>query len=200
MISIIDYGLGNVLSVKNVFKKVGYKSQLIKTPEEILAAEKLVLPGVGHFKKGMENLIELKLVSPLTQRVLKDKVPLLGICLGMQLLTNHSEEGNINGLGFIDAKTTKLSNESSLKIPHMGWNKISVLKDSHLFKKGEINRFYFVHSYFVTCNDKSDILTTTNYGKEFCSGFSRKNIFGFQFHPEKSHKFGFRLMERFAKL
>lgn len=200
MISIIDYGLGNVLSVKNVFKKVGFKSKLIKTSDEILDAEKLVLPGVGHFKKGMENLIEMELVSPLIHKVLNDEIPVLGICLGMQLLTKSSEEGDINGLGFINAKTKIFSSENGIKIPHMGWNRVSVKKDSPLLNKDEENRFYFVHSYYVDCNDKSDVLSTTFYGSEFCSGFSRKNIFGFQFHPEKSHKFGFRLMENFAQL
>ena len=200
MISIIDFGLGNIQSVKNVLKKVNVKSEIINTPKEVLQAKKLILPGVGHFKQGMKNLNELNLIDPIIHKVMTEKTPILGICLGMQLLTKKSEEGDVNGLGLINATTIGFSIENNIKIPHMGWNEITVMKKNPLFNENEPQRFYFVHSFFVDCKNESDILTTTFYGKKFCSGFSNGNIFGFQFHPEKSHKYGFSLMEKFAHI
>jgi glutamine amidotransferase len=150
----------------------------------------------------MEQLEQLGLIEVLNKVVLLDKKPILGICLGMQLMTNFSEEGNVNGLGLIDAQTRKFKQQDkSLKIPHMGWNTVQFKKESNL--RNHIRqdpRYYFVHSYFVECNKNEDILCSTYYGKEFVSGFQHENIFGLQFHPEKSHKFGMELLANFCKL
>jgi glutamine amidotransferase len=177
-------------------------AQISSDPSEIVNAERLILPGVGHFQHGMEQLQQLGLIEVLQKVVLEDKKPILGICLGMQLLTKHSEEGNIDGLGFINAQTIKFKqDDSKLKIPHMGWNTVEYKKESYLRNDISLDpRYYFVHSYFVECNNTADVLCTTNYGAEFVSGFQHNNIFGLQFHPEKSHKFGMQLLANFCKL
>jgi glutamine amidotransferase len=177
-------------------------AQISSDPSEIAKADRLILPGVGHFQYGMEQLNQLGLIEILNKAVLEDKKPILGICLGMQLLTKQSEEGNIDGLGFINAQTVKFNlDDSKLKIPHMGWNTVEFKKESNLRSEIRLNpRYYFVHSYFVECNNKEDVLCSTEYGKEFVSGFQHENIFGLQFHPEKSHKFGMELLANFCKL
>lgn len=181
---------------------LGAKSRISSHINEIAAADRLVLPGVGHFQHGMEQLKQLSLLEVLKKEVMENKKPILGICLGMQLLTNHSEEGDVDGLGFIDAQTKKFQlQDKSLKVPHMGWNTVSFLKDSSLNVRVSAKpRYYFVHSYFVDCANQEDILCTTQYGQEFVSGFQRQNIFGLQFHPEKSHKFGMDLLANFSKI
>jgi len=201
MIVIIDYGMGNLGSIKNIIKKLGYKSIITNEYETIKNADKLILPGVGNFKVAMENLKELGLINLLNHKVLIEKTPILGICLGMQLMTNFSEEGNVPGLAWIDAKTIKFKFEKEdIKIPHMGWNSVTINKKNNLNLNFEnSNRFYFVHSYFVDCNDKNDILHETNYDFNFTSAFCRENIFGVQYHPEKSHIFGFTLMKNFIE-
>jgi glutamine amidotransferase len=169
---------------------------------DIASADRLILPGVGHFQHGMEQLEQLGLIDLLKQEVLENKKPILGICLGMQLLTKHSEEGNLAGLGFIDARTKKFElKDVTLKVPHMGWNTVEFKKHS-IINSGVsiIPRYYFVHSYFVDCANLDDILCTTQDGPEFVSGFQRQNIFGLQFHPEKSHKFGMELLANFCKI
>ncbi len=181
---------------------LGIDSQISSDSNEIAKAKRLILPGVGHFQHGMEQLEQLGLLEVLNKVVLEDKKPILGICLGMQLLTKHSEEGNMDGLGFIDAQTVKFNLvESNLKVPHMGWNTVEFKKESNLTKEIRQNpRYYFVHSYFVECNKQVDVLCATDYGKEFVSGFEKENIFGLQFHPEKSHKFGMDLLANFCKI
>lgn len=204
MIVVIDYGMGNVGSILNMLKKIGAKAIISSKNEDIKMANKLILPGVGAFDNAMENLNALQLIDLLNHRVLIDKIPILGICLGIQLLTKESEEGKLKGLGWIDAKTIRFDfgiNEANLKIPHMGWNTAYPQKKNLLFKDMfEESRFYFVHSYHVVCNDKSDILTITHHGFDFISGIAKDNIMGVQFHPEKSHKFGMRLLGNFAEL
>jgi len=199
---IIDYNLGNPKSIKNMLGYLFVDAQISSDPSEIVNAERLILPGVGHFQHGMEQLQQLGLIEVLQKVVLEDKKPILGICLGMQLLTKHSEEGNIDGLGFINAQTIKFKqDDSKLKIPHMGWNTVEYKKESYLRNDISLDpRYYFVHSYFVECNNTADVLCTTNYGAEFVSGFQHNNIFGLQFHPEKSHKFGMQLLANFCKL
>lgn len=199
MIVVVDYGMGNLGSIANMIKKVGHKCIISSDLEEIKKATKLILPGVGSFDNGMKNLNKLGIIELLNQKILIEKTPILGICLGMQLMTKSSEEGNLSGLGWVDAKTNKFLSDT-LKVPHMGWNIIKHQKRSKLFDEMESEkRFYFVHSYCVSCNDKKDILTNTNYTQDFVSSFEKKNILGVQFHPEKSHKFGMSLIKNFVE-
>lgn len=200
MITIIDYGLGNLASVKNMIKKVGGTSQISADPQVIMNADKLILPGVGAFGQGMANLHERQLVEPIRARAAHG-VPLLGICLGAQLLTQSSEEADVEGLGLVAARTLKFDLDTSrYKIPHMGWNNIEVSNDPNGLLKGfQIDpRFYFVHSYFMKCDDPSNELCTADYGGEFCAGVINENVMGVQFHPEKSHVFGMNLMKNYV--
>ncbi len=199
---IIDYGLGNLGSMFNMLKKVGINATISSDHEIIKKAHRLILPGVGSFDAGMEGLRSRELLVLLENRVLHDCVPILGICLGMQLMTKRSDEGMSEGLSWIDAETVKFDFDDSqkrLKIPHMGWNTLRICKDRKLFSGIEEEpRFYFVHSYHVVCRDKSDILTQTSYGYEFVSAVSKYNITGVQFHPEKSHKYGMNLLKNWV--
>jgi glutamine amidotransferase len=181
---------------------IGVDSKISSSPFEIASAKRIILPGVGHFQYGMKQLLQLDLVDFLKSEVIDNRKPVLGICLGMQLLTLHSEESDTLGLGFIDALTKKfVFNDKSLKVPHMGWNTISFKKESLLNQDlSKVARYYFVHSFFVDCANSQDILCTTQYGHEFVSGFQHQNIFGLQFHPEKSHKFGMELLANFCKI
>ena len=202
MTTIINYNLGNPKSIKNMLAYLGIESRISADHADISSADRLILPGVGHFQHGMEQLEQLGLIDVLKQEVLENKKPILGICLGMQLLTQHSEEGNLAGLGFVDAQTKKFElQDVTLKVPHMGWNTVEFKKDSAMNTGVSMNpRYYFVHSYFVDCASQDDILCTTQYGQEFVSGFQHQNIFGLQFHPEKSHKFGMELLSNFCKV
>lgn len=201
MISIIDYGSGNLGSIQNMFKKIGYDSKIISSPSELNGSSKIILPGVGSFDTGMKNLIDGGWIEILNDLVLVQKIPVLGICLGMQLMCNSSEEGELNGLKWIDAEVKKFNFESTqIKIPHMGWNFCDSTKSSLLLDNHDIvRRFYFVHSYYVSCNSIDDILLQTSYGFNFTSAFEKSNIIGMQFHPEKSHKFGISILKKFAE-
>lgn len=200
MLVIVDYGMGNLGSIQNMLKKLGYESIITSDIKIIGSATKLILPGVGAFDYGMKQIEELGLTEILNRKVLIEKVPVLGICLGMQLMTKGSEEGTMQGLGWIDAKACKFISET-FKVPHMGWNTIDIQKESCLFEKDEEEkRFYFVHSYYITCNDMQDIVATTQYVVKFVSSFQKNNIYGVQFHPEKSHKFGMNVLKRFMEL
>lgn len=202
MIVIVDYKMGNLGSITNIIKKIGYDSIVSSDVGTIHKATKVILPGVGSFDKAMKNLNELGLIDVLNQKALIDKVPILGICLGMQLLTNSSEEGIEKGLGWIDAQTIKfqLNQFPDLKIPHMGWNEISFPQTHFLCENyHEIPRFYFVHSYHVVCNKEENVLMKTKFGYTFASGIINNNIMGVQFHPEKSHKFGMNLFKNFIE-
>lgn len=204
MIVIIDYNMGNFAAIKNMLKKLGHDALVTTNPNDLNKASKIILPGVGSFDYGIENLDKLGFVDILKHKVVVEKIPILGVCLGMQLLTNSSEEGKKSGLGYIDAKTVKFvfnNKDYKLKVPNMGWNQINKkTNNSILESKFEQQRFYFVHSYYVICNKKEDILATSNYGIEFVSAFRRNNIFGCQFHPEKSHKYGLEVLKNFAEL
>lgn len=202
MVVIIDYKVGNLSSILKMLKKVGVGEALISgNPEIIKRATKLILPGVGHFDYGMNNLYESGLVELLNTKVLEDKTPILGICLGAQLLTRGSEEGNQKGLGWIDANTLKFDKEKlsqNLKIPHMGWSDVKIIQEAPLFNNLPTDsRFYFVHSYHLVCDRQEDVAVTTQYGYEFTAGVIKDNIIGMQFHPEKSHKFGMQLLQNF---
>lgn len=203
MITIIDYGMGNLGSIQNMFKRIGVPSEITGDKDKIRNAEKILLPGVGAFDAAMEKIEETQLKELLNKKVLEEKVPVLGICLGMQLLTKRSEEGRLPGLGWVDAQTIKFNfpANSALKIPHMGWNRVYNVHESPLTANLPAEtRFYFVHSYYVQANNNDDVLTTTHYGQDFHSMIQHDNIFGAQFHPEKSHKFGMKLLENFAHL
>ena len=202
MITIIDYKVGNLGSIVNMLKKLGVKSKLATTVEDIINAEKLILPGVGAFDSGIINLRKTGLMDILNEKVLAQKIPVLGICLGVQLMCNGSEEGNEEGLGWFDAEVKKFSfpKESSHKVPHIGWNYCDIVKESKLFfNMYEDPRFYFVHSYYLKSNQQSDILTQTEYDVLFTSSLEKDNIIGVQFNPEKSHKFGMKLLENYSK-
>ena len=195
--------MGNLGSILNMMKKIGASAVISSKISDIEKADKLILPGVGAFDNGMKNLSERGLIQVLNDKVIKDATPILGICLGMQLFAKRSEEGILDGLGWIDAETVKFrfeGDKTDLKIPHMGWNYLKIAKEHPLFGDlGDKPRFYFVHSYHVVCNSSEDVLATTYYGYDFVSSINRGNIFGVQFHPEKSHKFGMRLLTNWAK-
>jgi imidazole glycerol-phosphate synthase subunit HisH len=204
MLTIIDYGIGNLSSIKNMLKKVGLTDCVIsKEVADIERADKLILPGVGHFDYGMRQLRAAPFFDALNQRVLHDKVPVLGICLGAQLLTKSSEEGEEQGLGWIDAQTVRFDSQkmpSALKVPHMGWSDVQFNPKSKLFDGvEEVPRFYFVHTFHLVCNDPTDAAVQCNYGYEFTAGIERGNILGMQFHPEKSHRFGMKIVENYIK-
>lgn len=197
VVVVIDYNMGNLGSILNMLRKVNAEAICSLAGEVIDEADKLILPGVGAFDVGMNNLTQLGLITVLNRKVIDEKTPILGICLGMQLFTKRSEEGKLPGLGWIDAKTVRF-NSSSMRIPHMGWNTIEVKQRNYLFDGLSEPRFYFVHSYHVQCTNEENILSTTYYGHEFISSVVKENIIGVQFHPEKSHKFGIKLMENFV--
>jgi glutamine amidotransferase len=202
MIAIVDYGTGNLCSILNMLKKVGAKGVISSDAVELRNADKLILPGVGAFDNAMGNLEKLGLIPILNELVVKGRKPILGICLGMQLLTHTSEEGKLPGLGWIDADTVRFrfDERNRLKIPHMGWNTIEQVKKSPLLDDADAEpRFYFVHSYHVVCRKEEDVLTKTTYGYDFISSVVKNNIAGVQFHPEKSHKFGMKLLSNFAE-
>ncbi|MDC0954959.1 imidazole glycerol phosphate synthase subunit HisH [Alphaproteobacteria bacterium] len=203
MIAIIDYGVGNMASIKNMFKKIGAEAIITKKHNDIERAEKLVLPGVGAFDVAMEKLQDSNVIDVLKHAVLQDKIPLLGICLGMHLLCKTSEEGALPGLGLVNARVKRFQLPSDYKVPHMGWNRVKVANQpNHILCHGLAKdaRFYFVHSYFVEVHDASLALLNCNYGGEFIAAFAMDNIMACQFHPEKSHKFGMRLFKNFAGL
>jgi glutamine amidotransferase len=199
---VIDYGVGNLGSVLNMLKKVGATNIKSSNKEsDILAADKIILPGVGAFDHGMKKLKENGMDNILRQAALEQKTEIMGICLGMQLLTEGSEEGTLPGLGLLSGNVKKFKKElyNDLKIPHMGWNMVKPKKPHYLLDNlPEESRFYFVHSYYVCCNNSDDILMTTQYGDEFVSAFQKNNIIGCQFHPEKSHRFGIQLFKNFV--
>jgi len=201
-IVIVDYGMGNLGSIQNMLKKIGRQPVISAEISVIEKADKLILAGVGAFDNAMTKLNELKLVEILNRKVLHEEVPVLGICLGMQMLTRSSEEGRLSGLGWIDAETCRFNFENGngkLKVPHMGWNLVEVKKRNVLFEEMfDEARFYFVHSYHLATDRENDVVSTTDYGYPFTSVVNKKNIFGVQFHPEKSHKYGMKLLQNFV--
>jgi glutamine amidotransferase len=203
MILIVDYNVGNVASIANMLRKVGAEARVAGTAADILAAEKLILPGVGSFDNGMIQLRSRQLIDPLNEMVVNRNTPILGICLGLQLFGRRSAEGREEGLGWLDAESVRFqfSSESrNLKVPHMGWNTVQVpeMQTSRTLVP-ENARFYFVHGYHLACRSDSDVAGRTHYGYDFVSAVQRGNISGVQFHPEKSHRFGMELLRRFAE-
>jgi glutamine amidotransferase len=193
--------MGNLGSTLNMLRKFTQEAVISSNPEDLEKADKIILPGVGSFDHGIKNLKEKGFIPVLNKRVLQDKVICLGICLGMQLLSQKSEEGELPGLGWIQAQTIRFRpSPEKLKIPHMGWNSVVVLREKGLLSQMvPETRFYFVHSYHVQCENEEDILCKTHYGYDFPSAIQRENIYGTQFHPEKSHKFGIRLLKNFVE-
>lgn len=201
MIVIVDYGLGNLQSIQNMFKRIGVDSIISADQEDIKKAGKLILPGVGKFDAGMHGIEIKNLHEILNEKVLLEKTPVLGICLGMQLMTKSSAEGTVEGLGWIDAVTKKFEANKCLKIPHMGWNNVEIVRSTKLTKNFDDKfKFYFVHSYYVEPMLQEDTILSTEYGFGFTSAFQHENIYGVQFHPEKSHKYGMQLMRNFAEI
>ncbi len=201
MITVVDYGIGNLGSIRNMFKRIGAPAVVTSDLDQIAASEKLLLPGVGAFDNAMQRINASELRAILDRKALEERVPILGICLGMQLLTRGSEEGVLPGLGWIPAATTRFPALPGLKVPHMGWNVVRPTRVSPLTDGlPESSRFYFVHSYCVRVDDPDDSLLRTTYGIDFDAAVQRGNVYGAQFHPEKSHKFGMKLLENFAKL
>ena len=201
-ITIVNYGMGNIGSVVKKVKRIGYTPLVAVNANEILAATKIILPGVGHFAAAIGKLKEMGLWGALNEAVLIKKTPILGICLGMQLMAKHSEEGDTEGLGWFDANVVRFSIKDKLKykIPHMGWNHVEVKKQSPLFTDVDLEHgFYFVHAYHMQCNQPTNVLTTTTYEYPFVSAIQRDNIVGLQYHPEKSHEAGEQVFLNFCK-
>jgi len=204
MIVIIDYqSAGNPNSIRNMLKHIGLDSTISNKAGDIEKSDKLILPGIGAFDSGMKNLRESGLIALLNLKVMEEKTSILGICLGMQLFTKESEEGNSSGLGWIDAKTVRFNfsetSDRKYRIPHMGWNSAMLKQDNPLYSNMIEPRFYFAHSYHISGINSENIVTTSLYGYEFVSSFVKDNIIGVQFHPEKSHKYGMALLKNFVE-
>lgn len=204
MITIIDYGVGNISAFQNVYKRLDISTRIAKSVEDLQEVEKLILPGVGAFDYAMSQLNNSGMRERLDELVLKQKVPVIGICVGMQMMGNKSDEGQLEGLKWIDANIRKFD-ESTIhqrtKLPHMGWNDVYPKNNHPLFEGLEKNAiFYFLHSYYFECKNEKDILANSDYGVMFASAAHHDNIFGIQFHPEKSHQYGEKLLHNFAKL
>ncbi|OSZ80512.1 imidazole glycerol phosphate synthase subunit HisH [Chitinophagaceae bacterium IBVUCB2] len=199
-VCIPDFGMGNLHSVERSLCRMNVNPVVSADPREIEKADKIILPGVGHFKKAMENLVTLQMIDVLNEFVLVNKKPILGICLGMQLMADRSDEGDVAGFGWMDGSVKKIKVNDGLKykIPHTGWNQAMICKDSPLLKNiPDRSEFYFLHAYHFIANDRADVLTETIYETRFPSAVARENIFGVQFHPEKSHATGAALLQNF---
>jgi glutamine amidotransferase len=200
LIAVIDYDIGNLRSVEKAVRRTGYDCIITRDRGELLRCDKLILPGVGNFDQGMKNLRKYNLTDILSELVTVRKKPILGICLGMQLMTGFSEEGNCLGLGWINGRTQRLR-LMRMKVPHIGWNTIEVEGNARNFIDPDPDdEFYFVHSYYVVCDESADVLCRTNYEISFISGFWKENIIGVQFHPEKSHDSGLKVLKEFLRM
>jgi glutamine amidotransferase len=204
MITIIDYGVGNINAFVNVYKRVNVSTKIAKTAADLEDAQKIILPGVGHFDHAMSELIKSGMREKLDELIMVKKVPVIGICVGMQMMGNSSDEGKLEGLKWIDASIKKFD-ESKIqqvtRLPHMGWNDVHLVISNPLFAGLEKDAlFYFLHSYYFECNDTADILATSEYGGQFTCAVHHENVYGIQFHPEKSHHYGEMLLHNFAKL
>lgn len=202
MITILNYGIGNIGSIANMLDYLNISFCIASDSRTVLRAKKLILPGVGSFDGAMSRIMDIQdLKETLDHKALYEKIPILGICLGMQILTTSSEEGKLEGFDWIKAKIKRFSKDQGLKVPHMGWNDALLDKSNVLLKNlPEVQRYYFVHSYYVEVEDPYNSIMKTTYGHQFDSAINLQNIFGVQFHPEKSHKYGMNLLKNFANL
>lgn len=204
MITIVDYGLGNILAFANVYKRLNIDIAFAKCAEDLVGATKIILPGVGAFDHAMERLERSGMRQRLDELVLDEKVPVLGICVGMQILASSSDEGQLPGLSWIDGRVKGFKSASQveqLACPHMGWNDVTPVQGNRLFKDLEQDaKFYFLHSYYIDCNINDDIAATTHYGFNFACAVQHRNIYGVQFHPEKSHHYGQQLLKNFGEI
>lgn len=203
MITVVDYGVGNVGAILNMLDYLGIDAQASGAGDQIATADQLILPGVGAFDKAMQTLRERRLIKPLNIAVLERRVPVLGICLGMQLLARRSEEGREAGLGYIDAQVMRIRvpQDSALKVPNIGWMEVKPTGRGQLFQPTDSpERFYFDHGYYVDCIDEAAVSATIAYGSELCCAIEQSNVSGVQFHPEKSHRFGMRVLKSFGQL
>ena len=204
MICLIDYGVGNINAFLNIYKKLNIEAAKASTPEDIQKATKLILPGVGAFDDAMTRLNESGMRDELEKAVNVNRIPVVGICVGMQMLAESSEEGRLPGLGWIKGKVKRFDPSTIqyvTKFPHMGWNDVNPVRSNSLLgEPGGVGRFYFLHSYYFECQNPADVLATSEYGHEFASAINHENIYGIQCHPEKSHHFGIELLHNFAKL
>ena len=204
MITIIDYGVGNINAFVNVYKRVNVPLKIAKTAADLEGAQKLILPGVGHFDYAISELIKSGMREELDELVMVKKVPVIGICVGMQMMGNSSDEGKLEGLKWIDASIKKFDEtkiQQVTRLPHMGWNNVQPVIFNRLFEGLQKDAlFYFLHSYYFECHNKADILATSEYGGEFTCAAHHNNVYGIQFHPEKSHHYGETLLHNFAKL
>ena len=201
MIGIIDYGLGNIKAISNIYNKLKIKNFIIKKSEDFEMAERLILPGVGAFDSAIRNLKERDIFEKVNFLVLEKKTKILGICVGMQTFAKLSEEGELDGLNWIHGNVKKFIHHDNLRLPHMGWNSVKKVKDNLLFKDiDNLEYFYFCHSYYYDSQDKNNVITETNYSSNFASSINFNNIYGIQFHPEKSHDNGIKILKNFAEL
>lgn len=204
MIAIIDYGLGNVMAFANIYKNLDIPFKIAKNKADLKDISKIILPGVGAFDHAMESLQNSGMREVIDELVLEKKVPVIGICVGMQMLAQSSDEGALSGLGWIHAKVKKFDSSTLDKnspLPHMGWNSINIAHENALFEHIDNEaRFYFLHSYYFECHDKQDSVATAFYGDDFTCIVNKENIYGVQFHPEKSHHNGIQLLENFGRL
>ena len=204
MITIIDYGVGNIFAFQNVYKRLNIPTKIAKTQQDLADANKLILPGVGSFDYAMSQLNASGMREKLDELVLEKKVPVIGICVGMQMMGNRSDEGKLDGLKWIDSEILKFDEnliQQRTKLPHMGWNDVVPINNHPLFiglEKDAI--FYFLHSFYFRCKNKTESIAVSNYGISFSSAVHRENIYGIQFHPEKSHQYGEKLLHNFANL
>lgn len=204
MIAIVDYGLGNIRAFLNLYKRLNIEAVVASTPERLTSARKLILPGVGAFDHAMQLLDQSGMRPTLDSLVREGRIPVLGICVGMQILARGSDEGHLPGLGWVDGHVRSfrsLNLAERVPLPHMGWNDVRAVRESPLLARLESGaRFYFLHSYYFECHRPSDVLAVSSYGKEFACAVSAGNVHGVQFHPEKSHHFGTQLLKNFADL
>lgn len=202
-VGVIDYGMGNIGSILNMLRRLGIRCLATRDPRELESCDRMILPGVGAFDAAMKQLESVGLIAPLNDLVVQQKRLVLGICLGMQLMTECSEEGNLPGFGWVEARTTRFQfpDQSRLKVPNMGWRQVTVQNTSQVFASAlDHRRFYFVHSYYVNCYKQEQVAATAEHGQSFVAAFSAGNVHGVQFHPEKSHRFGMQLLKDYASI